>query len=283
MEGMGKILTVAIHKGGTGKTTVAGHLAFLASERRVRTLLVDLDSQANATDTITGGAPLTPGPDGELPVRTASDLFDTRPELPIHTARPGLDILPADDRLLAVDGLDLEAATVFAAKLRKLAADYDFVVVDTPPTPGVAMLAPLLGSDYVVAPVVPDPYSMRGIEGLISRVQHIRQTQNPDLVFLGLLVNKFRTVSPGQTRVLSALQNDLGAFVIPHTVPQSSSIEDAAHTREPVWHKPKTGSQRLAGIAVRKALSWVLDRVLAPPALSSRTAPPSPLAIGASL
>ena len=50
---MGKIVTVSIHKGGTGKTTIAAHLAFLAAERGAKTLLVDLDAQGNASDTVT--------------------------------------------------------------------------------------------------------------------------------------------------------------------------------------------------------------------------------------
>jgi chromosome partitioning protein len=101
---MGKICTVAIHKGGTGKTTVSAHLAFLAAEQGSRTLLIDLDSQGNASDTVLLEVPNLDG------VRTASDLFEeSEPAKPILNARPKLDVLPADSRLLAVERLVREA------------------------------------------------------------------------------------------------------------------------------------------------------------------------------
>jgi cellulose biosynthesis protein BcsQ len=86
---MGRICTVAIHKGGTGKTTVSAHLAFLAAELGSRTLLIDLDSQGNASDTVLLE---TANLDA---ARTASDLFEeSEPMKPILNARPKLDVLP---------------------------------------------------------------------------------------------------------------------------------------------------------------------------------------------
>ena len=79
---MGKICTVAIHKGGTGKTTVSAHLAFFASEQGARTLLVDLDSQGNASDTV----PLEKADLARF--LTASDLFEEAE--PIKSTSPNL-------------------------------------------------------------------------------------------------------------------------------------------------------------------------------------------------
>lgn len=253
---MGKIITIAIHKGGTGKTTVAAHLAFLGAEFGSRTLLVDLDSQGNATDTVT-----LQTNSGAVGVRTASDLFEHHePTRPILEARPGLDVLPADDRLLAIERLEFDDAFLFARRLRELAKQYDLVVVDTPPTMGFAMLAPLLASDYAFAPVIPDAYSIKGIESLISKVEEIRATHNPSLVFLGLMVNKWRKNSRAQNQTVHDLRAALGDVLMPHALPEASAIADSAHTRKPVWREARSGSHRKAAATVREALSWVLGQ-----------------------
>lgn len=254
---MGKVVTVAIHKGGAGKTTVATHLAFLASERGARTLLVDIDAQGNASATVSKDD-LDPSV-----VLTAADLFeDAVPAKPVYEASPTLHVLPADERLLAVERLPDEAAALFRSHLLELAAGYDLVVVDTPPTMGFAMLAPLTASDFVFAPIVPAAYSVMGIESLILRIQQIRQALNPDLEFIGLLLNKWRRTSPPQNKIVANLRAELGEYLIPHSLPDSAAIENAADNKRAVWKDAKSGSQRKAAKAVREALDHVLSRAL---------------------
>src|SRR5665213_424539 len=261
---MGKLCTVAIHKGGTGKTTVSAHLAFLAAEQGSRTLLIDLDSQGNASDTVMLEAA------NLEEVRTASDLFEEgEPAKPIFNARPLLDVLPADSRLLAVERLDFEAAALFSQRLKTLAADYDLVVIDTPPTMGFAMLAPLLTSDSAFAPIIPDAYSLKGIESLLTRVAEIRESHNPGLIFLGLMVNKWRRNSRAQNDTVARFRSELGDFLIPHTLAESAAIADAAHSHKPVWRNARTGSQRKAGRDARLALGWVLERTITPAEVAS--------------
>jgi chromosome partitioning protein len=251
---MGKIVTVSIHKGGTGKTTIAAHLAFLAAERGARTLLVDLDAQGNASDTVTQRR-LDP-----VLIRMASDLFDDEvSEKPIFHVAERLDLLPSDDSLLSLEKYGLEEAQAFATRLRWVAADYDLVVVDTPPTMGLAMLAPLLASNYVLSPVIPDAYSMKGVQALADQVALIRKTHNPSLIFLGVLVNKWRRHSTQQNQTVEQLKKDFGRIIIPFELPEAAAIADAAHHQRPVWRDAKWGSQRVAAAAVKSALTWVLD------------------------
>jgi chromosome partitioning protein len=255
---MGKIVTIAIHKGGTGKTTVATHLAFSASERGARTLLVDIDAQRNATSTVTTVEDID-----YATVLTAADLFEEfETTKPIYQASEHLYVLPADDRLLAVERLPDDAADLFRRRLCELAADYDLVVVDTPPTMGFGMLAPLVASDFVCSPIEPSRYSVDGIENLITRIQQIRSSVNHDLQFLGLLVNKWRKSSPPQNRIVEDLRQSIGEYLFPHSLPQSAAIENAANFRRPVWRDAKSGSHRRAAKAVKDVMKYVLDRAL---------------------
>jgi chromosome partitioning protein len=262
---MGKIVTVAIHKGGAGKTTVATHLSFLAAERGTRTLLVDMDAQGNATSTVTLES---------LPQRgeylCSSDLFEEQEsEKPVFEARTNLALLPADDRLLAVERLPDEAASLFRAKLASVARRYDLVVIDTPPTMGFGMLAPLIASDFAFAPIVPARYAVDGIENLLVRIQQIQGSENPGLVFLGLVLNKWRRTSPPQNQIVFNLRTELGQYLFPHALPDSAAIENATNERRPVWKAARSGSQRKAARAVRDALSYALSRIL--PAQGARS------------
>ncbi len=251
----GKILTVAIHKGGAGKTTVAVHLALYAADQGHRVLLVDLDAQGNATRTAYAD-------DVDDQHQRAYELFEDAPSTkPVLRISDNLHLLPAkrsDAELLEVERLPLETAGFFAQRIGEHAANYDLVVVDTPPTMGFAMLAPMLASDLALAPVIPDEYGVDGAIALVERIEQIRSSRNRSLRFLGLLVNKWNRRNVDQTAVVEAFRLHLRAYVIPHVLPDSSLIARLARTREPVWRSARSGSQRRITAAMRAALDWLL-------------------------
>ncbi|SPD72451.1 putative IncC-like protein [uncultured Desulfobacterium sp.] len=250
-----KIVTVAIHKGGTGKTTAAVNLSWLAQERGISCLMIDLDIQGNATDNF-----IKVSCDQHL---NASHLFnEDLPELPAISVLNGLDLIPADAGLLAVERYPMSASDFFKTNLNSLATRYDLIVIDTPPTMGFAMLAPLTISDFTFAPIIPDAYSLKGVTTLVNRIKNIRAQHNKDLLFLGLLINRFSKRNAAQKQVVSALKENLGDFVMPISIPEHVHIEYSAHSKCAVWHAPQSGAHRAAGKTVKAVMGWILDSVL---------------------
>lgn len=249
----GKIVTVAIHKGGTGKTTAAVNLAHLAREQHHKTLLVDLDTQGNATDNFIKNVPQG--------ILTASKLFAGKPELPVLNSNDGLDIVPADGALLAVERYPFETAEVFKEQVRELSKAYDVVIIDTPPTMGFAMLAPLVSSDFAFAPIIPDAYGVKGVKSLLMRVADIQRKHNPDLKFIGLLINQWDRRNRAQNQVVEVLKNKLAGRLIPHAIGIHAAVGYSVHNQVAVWHNATSGAHRVAGRVFKTAMEWILGRL----------------------
>lgn len=250
---MGAIVTSAIHKGGTGKTTAAVALAFYAQRMGLSVLLVDLDSQGNASRTW-----VTDVPDG---VETASRLFlDVEPQ-PAYTAADGIAIIAADPGLLGVERLPLDAAETFKKRLQAHAAPYDLVIVDTPPTMGFAMLAPLMASDFVFSPIIPDAYGIDGVSSLFAKVKAVQANGNKNLKFLGLLINRWNRRNRDQSEIVDAMRAKLGANVMPFAITDRAAIANAAHRKAPVWRGAQGGAAKVAAKEVRAAMAHIVKQM----------------------
>lgn len=251
----GKIITIAIHKGGTGKTTVAVNLSRFAYEKKCRTLIVDLDTQGNATDNFISNTP----PD----CLTASMLFEPdQKKLPVVTVYDGLDMIPADAQLLSIERYPFETAKYFKKNISRYKKDYDLIVIDTPPTMGFAMLAPLTASDYIIAPIFPDSYSIKGVKALFERIKDIRSKHNPQLSFLGLLVNRWKRTSSAQNTVVATLREKLPKFVLPVALGDHVHVEYAARNQRAVWFQARSGAHREAAKTFKTAMGWIYNKTV---------------------
>lgn len=251
----GKIITIAIHKGGTGKTTVAVNLSRFAHEKKCKTLIVDLDTQGNATDNFISEVPADS--------LTASMLFDAKKnKLPVVTVNGGLDIIPADAQLLSVERYPFETAKHFKTNISRFKKDYDLIVIDTPPTMGFAMLAPLTASDFTIAPIFPDSYSIKGVKALFERIKDIRNKHNPNLVFLGLLVNRWKRTSSAQNTVVATLRDKLPKFVLPVALGDHVHVEYAARNQHSVWYQARSGAHREAAKTFKTAMNWIFNKTV---------------------
>lgn len=212
-------------KGGVGKSTIACNLAAIAAARGRRTLLIDLDSQANASRYVLGKAldeqkkTLAHYFDDILGYRLFPEALDA---YVIHTPFANLDVLPSDSRLE-----ELQVKLESRYKMYKLResldklAGYDEIFIDTPPALNFFTRSALIAADTCLIPFDCDDFSRRALYALLENVQEIQADHNPGLKIEGIVVNQFqpranlpqRTVQELVDEGLPVLQPYLGASV----------------------------------------------------------------------
>lgn len=241
-----KTLVTANQKGGVGKTSTLVHLAFDFVERGMNVVVIDLDTQANASYTLKEY-------ESKL---VASHLFsEVTPEIwkskiqPMdkNTSEPRMVLISADPGLANLEKISIQsAAENFKAaigELEKMGAD--ICLVDTPPSLGISMVTALLAADYVVSPVEMEAYSLLGIQKMVTTIANIRKT-NKKLEFLGMLPSKLDSRNPRHKAHLKELTANYPTLVIPYGIGLRSSIADALSSGVPVWKIKKTAARKAA-------------------------------------
>lgn len=180
-------ISVANQKGGVGKTTTTINLADALKHYGYRVLVIDLDPQCNTTDTY--GAQVDD-------VNTIYDVLDNACKTKEAVQKMALgDIIPGD-KLLA-DNLDhfnskLSRELLLKKKLKEVDSDYDFIIIDTPPTLGLYMINALSASDGCVIPLQAERYSIKGLGELFSTIDKIREAGvNDNLTVYGTLITRY--------------------------------------------------------------------------------------------
>ena len=249
---MGKILTVAIHKGGTGKTTLVTHLALWAERKELSVLVVDVDAQANTSHFF--DAPTTE--------KGSSQLFlENYSGIDFHRVSERIHLLPGDVKLFDIERLEIKATQYFKVNLRRIASDFDLIIIDTPPTMGFGMLAPLIASDYAISPVIPDAYSIAGVKGLFARIKNVRAKYNPRLNFLGLLINRWTGRNIEQSNMVKNLSESLKGHLISQPLGDRTAIANAAYRKKAVFDKPSGGAAQIAAKEMRLACDEILKKM----------------------
>jgi chromosome partitioning protein len=217
----GQVFALANQKGGVGKTTTAVNLAACLAEAGERTLVVDLDPQANATSGL-----------GERANRTSSvDLLDGAElaEVVRHTRFENLDLVPAKGDLAgAAVELDRLGADSYLARALAPARDaYSFVFLDCPPSLGPLTVNGLAAADRVLVPVQCEYYALEGLTQLLDSIERIRAGLNPRLSLAGMVL----TMADGRTRlsadVAGEVRRHFGDLVFDAVVPRSVRLAEA--------------------------------------------------------
>jgi chromosome partitioning protein len=255
----GIVLALANLKGGVGKTTTAVNLAACLAEAGARTLVVDLDPQANATS----------GLGERAGAASTYDLLDGAPlgDVVQETRFPGLDLVPSRPELAgaAVELARREDGEGFLPDALAPARErYAFAFVDCPPSLGPLTVNGLAAADRVLVPVQCEYYALEGLAQLVRSIDLVRARLNPRLALAGLLL----TMVDGRTRlaadVAGEVRRHFGELVFEAVVPRSVRLAEAPSHGLPItaYDRHSAGADayyRVAGELVERSAARPLE------------------------
>ena len=227
---MAVVISVALQKGGVGKSTTSQALASTLGFKKKRVLLIDMDSQCNVT--------FSSGVD-----KPQYSIFDVlgegcrADEALIHCKY--YDLLAADSFLTKFESADKEDVepTLLKIVLEPIKNNYDFIIIDTPPALGNLSFNSLVASDYVVIPTEPRPFALQGLGALHNTIETVRNTQNPNLKVLGILLIKYhnRTVLNRDIKqMIEDYAKQMNTTVFNATIREGIAVPEAQIMRQPL-------------------------------------------------
>lgn len=242
-----KTLVVMNEKGGVGKTNVVAHAGWYFAERH-RTLVIDLDQQANLTSTL--AAHLSPV--------ESVELFGAPTRVP---SLGELTVTRSTRDLLGVEGVDRACIEVFRDSVAAMADAYDICIIDTPPALTNRTFGALLAADAVLAPIGINDYSIAGIAELLRAIKGVSQHYGrAEPQFLGLLPSIFDRKSRREREMFEDLAVQAGKLLFPGVVAKRDTYARAATEREPVWAM-KGAAAREAGQEIRGIFETIAERM----------------------
>ena len=232
---MAKVICVTNQKGGVGKTTTAVNLSYYLAKDKKRTLLIDFDPQGNATsglgfdktDTDSLGHTMTEVILGTTPLAQA-----IRP-----TKFKNFDLAPATPELANAE-VEITSQSKKFTRLRDAIctaeADYDYVIIDSPPSLSLLTVNGMIASNYLLLPVQTEFYALEGVAQLLESMKLVMKQANPNLRLLGVLATMYDKRTSLSSQVYAEIEKYFKTLTFKTKIPRNVRVAEAPSHGVPV-------------------------------------------------
>ncbi|MDC5870212.1 AAA family ATPase [Vibrio europaeus] len=266
------ILSHSTEKGGVGKTTIEYNQAYRLAEQGKRVLIINFDGQRNMDKTVLGG-------DNQAVQQaesgfTSANLFDPATKLenvrvlqsPLHE---NIHLIPTHKANIAtVNSIGRSEAQSLILNPAKLiyCLDYDYIIIDTPPSLGVTQMSALATVDKLYIPVMIEDFSAEGLESLLKTVQGLKVNLNCKVELAGIYINCFEkpTTRIGhnpEKELLDSLEARYKGYLITPYIPRGKYVKEARMNGLPAWKNTPNGGAAVVGRKVKASIDAMNERL----------------------
>ena len=246
---MGKIIAISNQKGGVGKSTTAINLSACLAERRKKVLLVDMDPQGNSTSGL--------GIDRDDLEETVYDTLIERSDIAnciVKTEVERLDLLPSNVELAGaeIELMEFDDRNELLKKaLSSQISNYDYILIDCPPSLSLLTLNALSAADGVLIPVQCEYYALEGLSQLLKTINLVKERINPSLQINGLLFTMYDSRTKLSNDVIQNVKDNLDVHIYSTLIPRNVRLAEAPSYGMPIvkYDPRSTGTQSYRAFA----------------------------------